>query len=605
MSLDISKFRGSSKVADLSKAVKFETCDGKSEDWRDWLSGHVFIVAPYHRKDDLHLFSGEGVIIDFNLKCDGGKIKVRSQKLTTWDSFWHQVQLSLGKLLPKAFFPARIGLLGVSEIANTGVVNMDGRLILTADAGRYWEVEPDTLETATPIGYFDEHIVSVPLSFFPMVSNTAHPFYDRDTKELISCELKAKPRPGKLFTDMISAVYITKWDGNNKKSKDPHNKGIRHWELEGTILDGSPHTAIVTEKVVMIPDMPFQMGLSTLLGLKIPLQKSYHKTQIYLVDREELKDSVDKVPSRLLTFEGDSYHFLCNYHHREGKINLVAVQQATISLTEAIEPDDVRHFNGERYQDRNYHGVPWMFAFDPGVLRKVEIEEKDARLVTEEAFYHPGWFSTMLHTADSRELYTTTGYSAIYQVYAGYYRDLICRRQYLSFRDRRNRILQDKELPQQDLPSVLAKVPLNCNWDDLSDKIKTETEQNPDTPVAEIGKELLDFYICPEGYVLDSVQFIPQGEGYIFATILNLGDRNSPDEAWLFAANCLQDGPIAKLDLPINFGFTLHSEYFDSISQRTTKYNVSRFKSAMRSLVKVPYEYIFNQRNDILNRKVN
>lgn len=98
----------------------------------------------------------------------------------------------------------RLSLLGGDDV-------MNGRLILTADAGRYWEVDPLTLETITPIEYFDEHIVSIPFSFFPLVANTAHPFYDPNTKELISYQLKSQPRLGSLFVDMLSGVYITRW----------------------------------------------------------------------------------------------------------------------------------------------------------------------------------------------------------------------------------------------------------------------------------------------------------------------------------------------------------------------------------------------------------
>jgi hypothetical protein len=186
--------------------------------------------------------------------------------------------------------------------------------------------------------------------------------------------------------------------------------------------------------------------------------------------------------------------------------------------------------------------------------------------------------------------------------YAGYHRDFICRRQYLSFREHENRILTDKQLPQADLPSVLAKVPLDKNWQELTKQIETEQEQNPDIPVSELGKELLDFYVCPQGYVLDSIQFIPQDKGYIFTTVFT----PEGSEAWLFAADNLKQGAIAKLSLPedIHFGFTLHSEYFDNISPRESTYNVNRLRSALRSLTKVPYEFFFNRRNDIFNRKV-
>jgi hypothetical protein len=356
----------------------------------------------------------------------------------------------------------------------------------------------------------------------------------------------------------------------------------------------------------MIPDMPFQIGVATLLGIKVSPLQAYPKTQIYLVNRQDLKPDLKPIPSRLITFEGDSYHFLCNYQHDdENKINLVAVQQATISVSDAIKPDDVKHFSGDRYTSE-YHGIPWMFAFDPGVLRKVVIENdaKYAQVISQEAFIHPGWFSTMLYTTDPRELFTPQGHSAIYQAYGGYHQDLICRRQYLSFRDHVNRILTDEQLPKHDLPSVLAKVSLAQNWQELTQKIKTEQEQNPDTPVFNLGKELLDFYVCPDEYIFDSIQFIPQeqNKGAIFATVL--GPQGS--EVWLFAAEHISQGPIAKLQPPsINFGFTLHSEYFEQVSPRQSHYNVDRWQSAIRSALKVPYEFLMNRPSDILNRKVN
>lgn len=555
--------------------------------WPEKLSGHIFMAAPHHKPGERHLFGGTGVVIRWDLAAQNGSINVHCQPVQTWDSFWQN-------LLPltweqEAYFPARISLMGVAEPVNTGIVNMDGRLFLTADAGRYWEVDPVTLETITPVGYFDEHVVSVPLSFFPMVANTAHAFYDPYSRQIISCEQKCVPRLGDLFDDMVSTVYITVWDGAGE---------LKLWELDGTKLDGSPHTAIVTEEFVMIPDMPFQMGLVTLMGLNVPPVKAYPKTQIYIVDRADLTEANSTVPSRLVTFPGDSYHFLCNYNHIEGKIHMVAVQQGTISLTEALKPSDINHFTGDRYSDKYYWGIPWMLAFDPGVLRKVVI--RDGQLIQEEAFIHPGWYSTMLDTADPREQFSPEGYSAIYQGYAGYWQEFICRRQYLYFRDHPNRILTDKELPTHNLPSVLARIPMAEDWNTLTEKLDSQQKEDPDRELSSLGHEFLDFYVFPDGHLLDSIQFIPQDKGYVFTTVF----VENLLEAWLFAADNLKNGPVAKLTLPgeVNFGFTLHSEYFENLVPAPRSYRVDRLACALRSLVRVPWEFITNQPSGVLNR---
>jgi carotenoid cleavage dioxygenase-like enzyme len=566
--------------------------------WPENLSGYIFIVCPYHRPNDKHLFSGEGVIIKWDLQAENNQLNVFSKKLVTWDSFWR-------KFLPifnisRATFPAVVSILGSSEIANTAIVKLEKvaedkkveetRLILTADAGRYWEVDPVSLDTLTPIGYFDQHIISVPLLFFPVLENTAHPFYDKNTQEFFTCELRLKLASGNIFKDLDSSVYIVLWD---------KQKQLKHWQLKGTKLDGSPHTVIVTEDYIMIPDMPFQMGIAKLLGLQVKPEQTYPKTQIYLVKRQDLQEEEITVPSRLITFDGDSYHFLCNYYPIDNKIHLVAIQHATISLTEAIEKDDIQHFSGQSYPPE-YHGIPWMFSFDPGVLRKVVIQ--DARVISEQALIHPGWFCTSLYTADPREF--EQGYGAIYQIYLGYVRELICRRQYIDFRDQTNRILTDDDLPDDDLPSILAKVPLNQDWNQLTQKIATEKKET-NTHVSHLGRELLDFYVCPDGYILDSIQFIPQDQGYLFTTVLT---PTKVLEAWLFSSDNLQVGPIAKLSLPedVHFGFTLHSEYFQQVvpSPRPSVSKVNRILSALRSIILVPIEFFLGTPTAILNRKV-
>ncbi len=557
--------------------------------WPENLKGHVVLIGPFHRDDDMHLFAGEGLVIRWDLQPQGNTIRVQSKKLETWDGFWHSV-LPLYNLT-QAFFPASISPLGIAELANTAVVNMEGRLILTADAGRYWEVDPVTLDTITPIGYFDEHIISVPLSFYPMVTNTAHPVYDPITKELITCELKPTPRLGYLFTDMVSTIYITKWDGSGT---------LQHWKLAGSTLDGSPHTTLVTDEWIMIPDMPFQVGLTILLGLKSPTLKPYPKTQLYVVNRADLKVDQETVPARLVTFEGDSYHFLWDYYPINYQRRIIAVQQATLSLTQAIEPTDVRWLDGSSYSS-DYYGLPWMFAFDPGVMSQVVVDT-EYQVVSQHNFMHPGWFSTTLFTADPNEFMDPKGYSAIYQVYAGYYRDFICRRHYLNFRDHPNRQLTDEQLPPHDLPSVLAKLPLDQNWSELTQAIQSEQEAHPETPVVELGRDLLDFYVFPLNSILDSIQFIPEATGYILTTVLTPHHL----EAWLFAADNLKQGPIAKIQCPgdVHFGFTLHSEYFATVQSSSGDYQVNQFLSDLRSVTRVPYEFFVGEPDDIVNRSL-
>lgn len=541
-----------------------------SGEWPADISGHVFVIGPHHRQGERHLFVGTGEVTRWDLHPQEGQIQVHSARLKTWDSFWQN-------LLPwtwrGGFFPASMSLIGIGELANTAIINMKERVLLTADAGRFWEIDPVTLKTLTPVGYFDEHVVTAPGLAFPMIENTAHSFYDPISDELFGCELKARPRLTNLFSDMISLPYITLWDGEGK---------IRHWQLDDVELDGGTHTVLVTEKYVIVPDMPFQMGLTTLLGLKVPPVSPYPKTQMHLVERQHLQPGKKAVPSRLVAFPGDSFHFVWNYYPVDGEIRFFAVQLSTTSITEAIEPGDTNHFTGERFP-REYWGIPWMFSFDPGTMRKVAIKvDSEDPIARAETFIHPGWFATALYAADPREQFAPGGYTAIYQGYLGFPRDLISRRQYLGFRDHPNRILKDEDLPQTDLPSVLACLPYDKNWDELSEALKQEKADNPDIPLPHLGANELDFYVFDGGEVLDGVQFIPEGEGYIFVTVL----AGKAYEAWLFAAKNLKQGPVAKVHLPdgVHFGFTLHSEYFANLNEERPNYKIYRVASLLRNL---------------------
>jgi hypothetical protein len=403
--------------------------------------------------------------------------------------------------------------------------------------------------------------------------NTTHSFYDPPSEQLFGCELKARPRLSSIFSDMVSLPYITVWDGQGK---------IRHWQLDDVQLDGCTHSILVTEKYVLVPDMPFQMGLTTLLGLNVPSSSPYPKTQLHLVSRDDLQPGAKKVSSKLVTFPGYSFHFVWNYYHIDGEIRCFAVQLSTTSITEAIEPGDTNHFTGKPFP-RDYWGIPWMFSFDPGTMRKVRIKvDGEDPIAQAETFIHPGWWATALYAADPREQFTAEGYTAIYQGYLGFPRDLISRRQYLEFRDHPNRILEDKDIPQVDLPSVLACLPYHKNWDELSEALKQEKAANPETPLPYLGAKDLDFYVFNSGEVLDGVQFVPEGEGYIFVTVL----VGKAYEAWLFAAKNLQQGPLAKVHLPegVHFGFTLHSEYFANLTENRPNYRISRLVSLARNL---------------------
>ncbi|MDJ0718139.1 MAG: carotenoid oxygenase family protein [Prochloraceae cyanobacterium] len=535
------------------------------------LSGHIFIAAPTYDEtiSSQHRFAAVGAIVrwDFN---DDGQVKVTAKRIATWENFWRST-FPLHRI-SHPFFPAEIDVIETTELANMGVVKMGERLIVTADAGRYWEIDPITLDTISPVGYFDENIVSQPLSFFPLIANTAKPFFERDSKQLFSCQLNTQPQVERYSANLVGIPHITAWDGG---------KDLKHWLIEGTALKGMPHQTIVTHDFVLVPDFPYRMGISVLMGLSI--KQNFSCTDIYIVERLEMTQERQTVSARRITFDGATHSLLSNYYPIDNKLFAIAIQQATIDNLQTIQPGDVIEYNGKAYT-KDYYGIPWMFAFAPGVLRKIVIRAE--KLISEEVFTHPGWFTASFHTADPRELYSENGYSAIFQVYAGMPREFISRRQYQNLRFAPNKVIKSESLPQQDLPSVLAKIPLNLDWNTLTQKIESSKLSNPDTFVTTLGKEQLDFFVFPEGHILGTIQFIPTGTGYIFATVLT----DSGSQAWIFNAQSLNTGAICKIKIPssVDLGYTMYSEYFSSINKTSTNnYKIDRIECDRRSITSV------------------
>ena len=93
--------------------------------------------------------------------------------------------------------------LGYMNTSNTNAVPMgDGRIALTFEGGRHWELCPEKLELLNPIGKLSEWktaITGIPGYFnknllFPSIRTTAHPYYDKDMNELITINYGSKIR---------------------------------------------------------------------------------------------------------------------------------------------------------------------------------------------------------------------------------------------------------------------------------------------------------------------------------------------------------------------------------------------------------------------------
>ena len=168
------------------------------------LAGCYFVVAPVgtldadgrpakHPKDRTTLMNGDGLAVRVDFA--DGAAHVTTRLLCTTDYRADAVVEKAPDRWPAhRFRPVGIArfspILGVRNFLNTAFQPMAFpgqplRMLATYDAGRPWEIDPETLEVITPVGATDEW---TPEQFglmpFPLVLSPAHPMFDPDRGEL-------------------------------------------------------------------------------------------------------------------------------------------------------------------------------------------------------------------------------------------------------------------------------------------------------------------------------------------------------------------------------------------------------------------------------------
>jgi carotenoid cleavage dioxygenase-like enzyme len=337
------------------------------------LAGHLFVVAPvgtvatgglpYPRPTTI--MNGDGMV--FRVDFGGGAAHVTSRLVRTWDqradALTHEDD-TLAALRFTTAGIARIGLLGARNFANTAFqpfLGADGkpRLLVTYDAGRPWELDPQTLETITPVGARDEWRASAlgPLPF-PLFLSPAHPAFDPATGELFTANYVRSPasllglsasglfaglpallrKPlamaldglgdlleGDAFASLVvklrelgiadalrthvlehvapeavSGCDVLRWDGEGKLAR-----------TRLVLADGSPvtirqsiHQVAVTSAHVVLLDTGFKLGAAQLLNDPLPGEEQLDAVLRALLDEPQMTDTIFYVVPRAALSDG-------------------------------------------------------------------------------------------------------------------------------------------------------------------------------------------------------------------------------------------------------------------------------------------------------------
>lgn len=319
----------------------------------DGLQGYVFTVGALFQskdrpqEDGTQLYTGDGMIYRLGFEQGKAILKTRITKTPCYyadlatagasnQAVWEPKTTFAKRHWLFSYFaafrdggPSRYSiLLGGRNQLNTAFLRVGDRLLVTIDAGRPYEIDPDTLELLAPVGFTEEWIGILPIiskaisvlagSYpFDVYINSAHPVADLKTEnngffttnystgynglyqkpvnwlidrisKLSKERADAKDQWGR-FTDLIYYKFAD--DEASSKTVEQQKTRLKRWRLvladgprkgEPVLVQQSLHQLAITEDFIILADIAFRMEFSQIFSpflfgfLKLKLfQKSY------------------------------------------------------------------------------------------------------------------------------------------------------------------------------------------------------------------------------------------------------------------------------------------------------------------------------------------
>ncbi|QIZ73444.1 carotenoid oxygenase family protein [Oxynema aestuarii] len=490
------------------------------------------------------------------------------------------------------------------------------RLAVTWDAGRPYEIDPATLEVATPIGRTDEwKAADLPLGMnnvpFQLALTGAHSFFDPKTDEFFAVnwsfsffslfakiiaydwtkhisikwlkyaiarlvmaatrfiEWLLKPI---LHGKFEGFLYLLRWDGCEQDLKSwkvvlPNGRAVE--------IQQSLHQLGVTEDYVILMDTAFKIGLEQLLNYpfrrNLDLDSQLRNiidtpqlkdTPIYIIRRQDLTGDRDTVTARKVKLKREAAHFLVDYENPEGKIILHTAHNCAWDPSEWVRDCD----RTERAADNphTFVGMP-VGSTDVNWVGRYAIDGETGRIDEERShcFYDRQYtWATALYAYNG--VLPPNKLESVYWISWGCWPELLTEfmlDMYAGYDYREIPVEEVKQITGEGLQTNL------CRLDTTSKE----------------AFAIVDSYQFPPGYFANSPQFIPrkdsEGEadgGYLACVVVyNDEDSVKHGEVWLFDAADLNAGPRCKLAHPqVNLGISIHSTWLPEIAPRTALYSI-------------------------------
>lgn len=504
--------------------------------------GYAFIMGPNPWGDGTPIFNGDGTIL--RIHTEGGALRLKSRRIITPCARLDEAARETPFAYKNRAFIRESNAFGTRNFLNTSPVpTFDGRLMVTYDAGRPWEISPDELKLTTPIGTLDQWRPMLPplthaQRFNTQSMSTAHPAYDEFTREVYSVN----------FAPAVEGVNIEPffdllWWGDDGKIK---RAPLVNEEGSPCVLQMSCHQIQLTERYVILIDSAVLVEPEQLFGIDVT-RPQLPVTPLWVVSREQLADGVPAVAQHFVV-DSEAAHFLAAYNDHQG-IDLILVHQCSSDPSEWIRADDTLAHNGERVNP-SYVGLPVAGADRLWLGRySIDLDAKEMRLKS--SIHGDEMWGLTLWTQDPRR--DTDHLGCGWWISQGWHPDLFTTRIAETYKDQAHRTIDFSEMPDHAQACRLLKIDHE-------------------------SMEITHKYQFDEGYIPLSPTYLPVAEeaGSMNGVILTLIQGPDGCELWFFDADQVEDGPIAKCaHSELCFGHTLHSAWLSAITPPPSSYMIS------------------------------
>jgi carotenoid cleavage dioxygenase-like enzyme len=518
--------------------------------WPDDVVGAVYVVGPDKRAPEGHWFAEAGLLEKIHLVPDRrGQIRVQHRVI---DTPVQRLKRRLGFSFRRVGF-LEVSPFGVTNLANTNVQAIEGRLFVGYDAGRPIEVDPETLRFITPVGGNAEWLQAAPGLFEPLCAVAAHPAPDIDERALYFVNYTQIAPP-----DVPKETWIARWalDGP-----------VRRWRVEGMSAFDSIHDIKATEHHLVFSDLPFVVEPEVLQG-KPRSRRIQEHTTLWIVAKEDLRrtppgGTVRPLEVRLPMPTG---HLYADHREVDGRLR-VTVQHAPLGdLMITLAHDQVDHRNQQPIE-QDYEGMVAL-TMQPSVVGRYEIDLTTGAVLDAEVAMDPErvW-GGILPATDTSSAAARDRQRQLWYAGAGFDPDLIPEEWWRLYGTATDGAVAPGDLPEAPVPGSLSRFDLE-------------------------SMKVAGVWTYADGAFPSPPTFVPRvgaddpDDGYVVVVVHQDGDK----EIQVFDALHVEAGPLARATAPgFNPGLLLHSCWMaDRVGPRPSTYRVPPAADVVGALRGIP-----------------